>query len=54
MQHDGDGDSNRTNLIVNYLPQTMTDKDLYTMFVSHGPLDNVRIMKDFKVILLRV
>lgn len=46
---DGDGDANRTNLIVNYLPQYMTDKDLYTLFVSQGPIDNVRIMKDYKV-----
>lgn len=47
--HDGEGDINRTNLIVNYLPQYTTEKDLYTLFVGQGPIDNVRIMKDFKV-----
>lgn len=46
---DAESDINRTNLIVNYLPQYMTDKDLYTLFVSQGPIDNVRIMKDYKV-----
>lgn len=45
---DGDIDPNRTNLIVNYLPQYMNDKDLYSLFVTQGPLDNVRIMKDYK------
>lgn len=45
---DGDGDGSRTNLIVNYLPQNMTDKELYTLFIAHGPVDNVRIMKDYK------
>ncbi|XP_075983530.1 sex-lethal homolog isoform X1 [Anticarsia gemmatalis] len=42
------GDSCKTNLIVNYLPQTMTEKDLYAMFMSIGPIESCRVMKDFK------
>ncbi|XP_072934204.1 sex-lethal homolog [Epargyreus clarus] len=42
------GDSSRTNLIVNYLPQTMTEKDLYAMFMTVGPIESCRVMKDFK------
>ncbi|XP_041971780.1 sex-lethal homolog isoform X2 [Aricia agestis] len=42
------GDGARTNLIVNYLPQTMTEKDLYAMFMSIGPIESCRVMKDFK------
>lgn len=42
------GDNSRTNLIVNYLPQSMTEKDLYAMFVSVGPIESCRVMKDYK------
>jgi protein sex-lethal len=43
------GDGCKTNLIVNYLPQSMTEKDLYAMFMSIGPIESCRVMKDFKV-----
>lgn len=43
------GDSCKTNLIVNYLPQSMTEKDLYGMFMNIGPIESCRVMKDFKV-----
>ncbi|CAH2986445.1 unnamed protein product [Chilo suppressalis] len=42
------GDGSRTNLIVNYLPQSMTEKDLYAMFMTIGPIESCRVMKDFK------
>ncbi|CAH2052763.1 unnamed protein product, partial [Iphiclides podalirius] len=42
------GDTCKTNLIVNYLPQTMTEKDLYAMFMTIGPIESCRVMKDFK------
>ncbi|XP_060806667.1 sex-lethal homolog isoform X1 [Amyelois transitella] len=42
------GDTAKTNLIVNYLPQTMTEKDLYAMFMTIGPIESCRVMKDFK------
>lgn len=36
------------NLIVNYLPQHMTERELYSMFVTVGPVENCRVMKDIK------
>ena len=39
----------RTNLIINYLPQSMTEKELYSMFVTIGPVESCRVMKDYKV-----
>lgn len=48
MCHD---DHARTNLIINYLPQTMTEKELYSMFVTIGPVESCRVMKDYKVIV---
>ncbi|KAG7212088.1 hypothetical protein KM043_012440 [Ampulex compressa] len=38
----------RTNLIINYLPQSMTEKDLYSLFVTIGPVESCRVMKDYK------
>lgn len=38
-----------TNLIVNYLPQDMTDRELYSLFRNCGPIESCRIMRDFKV-----
>ncbi|XP_054279461.1 protein sex-lethal-like isoform X2 [Macrosteles quadrilineatus] len=37
-----------SNLIVNYLPQTFTDRELYSMFSTIGPVESCRVMKDFK------
>lgn len=48
----GGGDTqavNGTNLIVNYLPQDMTDRELYALFRTCGPINTCRIMKDYKV-----
>lgn len=42
-----DGET-RTNLIINYLPQTLTDQEFYKIFVVVGPIKNCRIMKDLK------
>lgn len=42
-----DGDT-RTNLIINYLPQTLSDQEFYKIFVVVGPIKNCRIMKDLK------
>ena len=38
------------NLIINYLPQTFTDKNLFDLFVPFGPLHSVKIMREPKVI----
>ncbi|XP_070158166.1 sex-lethal homolog isoform X3 [Polyergus mexicanus] len=38
----------RTNLIINYLPQNMNEKELYSLFVTIGPVESCRVMKDYK------
>uniref|UniRef100_T1H4M8 RRM domain-containing protein n=1 Tax=Megaselia scalaris TaxID=36166 RepID=T1H4M8_MEGSC len=37
-----------TNLIVNYLPQDMQDRELYSLFRTIGPINTCRIMRDYK------
>lgn len=49
QQQSKGGDEPRTNLIINYLPQSMTEKDLYSLFVTIGPVESCRVMKDYKV-----
>ncbi|XP_058821131.1 protein sex-lethal-like isoform X4 [Topomyia yanbarensis] len=46
----GPGGSNYsgTNLIVNYLPQDMIERELYSMFSTMGPIESCRIMRDLK------
>lgn len=46
------GGETRTNLIINYLPQALTDQEFYKIFVVIGPIKNCRIMKDLKVIIV--
>ena len=41
-----DSGSNRTNLIVNYLPQTLTDDEFRSMFLSLGPVKSSKIVRD--------
>ena len=36
-------------LIVNYLPQNLTEKALYNLFAPLGPLESVKLMRDRKV-----
>lgn len=45
-------DEPRTNLIINYLPQNMNEKELYSLFVTIGPVESCRVMKDYKVLRL--
>lgn len=42
------GSNHGTNLIVNYLPQDMTDREFYSLFRNCGPIESCRIMRDFK------
>ena len=42
-------DSSRTNLIINYLPQNLTESELFKMFVTIGTVTNCKIMRDFRV-----
>ncbi|CAK9820049.1 Protein sex-lethal [Anthophora plagiata] len=48
QQHIKGNEEPRTNLIINYLPQSMTEKDLYSLFVTIGSVESCRVMKDYK------
>ncbi|XP_043072160.1 sex-lethal homolog [Drosophila grimshawi] len=37
-----------TNLIINYLPQNMTDRELFNLFSSCGSINTCKIMRDYK------
>ncbi|BFZ05880.1 hypothetical protein BsWGS_08919 [Bradybaena similaris] len=39
-------DSSSTNLIINYLPQTLTDEEFRSMFLSVGPVKSSKIVRD--------
>ena len=39
-------DISRTNLIINYLPQTLTDTEFNQLFATLGPLQSARILRD--------
>ena len=45
----GRDDDSRTNLIINYLPQNLTESELFKMFVTIGTVTNCKIMRDFRV-----
>jgi hypothetical protein len=38
-----------TNLIINYLPQDMNERELSSLFSAIGPVETCRVMRDFKV-----
>jgi len=38
--------NNKTNLIVNYLPQNMTQDEIKSLFSSIGPVDSCKLIKD--------
>lgn len=58
-QQNGDASSNsqgqnseaRTNLIVNYLPQTMTEEEIRSLFSSVGEVESVKLVRDKSVII---
>jgi len=37
----------KTNLIINYIPPTLTENELVSIFSEAGPVESVRIMKNF-------
>lgn len=45
-----DGSESRTNLIVNYLPQTMTEEEIRSLFSSVGEVESVKLVRDKTVI----
>jgi hypothetical protein len=47
-------DNSRTNLIINYLPQNLTESELFKMFVTIGTVTNCKIMRDFRVNLFQI
>ena len=38
-----------TNLIINYMPQDMNERELSSLFSAIGPVETCRVMRDFKV-----
>uniref|UniRef100_U5ER87 Putative rna-binding protein elav/hu rrm superfamily n=1 Tax=Corethrella appendiculata TaxID=1370023 RepID=U5ER87_9DIPT len=40
----------RTNLIVNYLPQTMTEEEIRSLFSSVGEVESVKLVRDKSVV----
>ncbi|RUS87084.1 hypothetical protein EGW08_005160 [Elysia chlorotica] len=47
-QNDGNffGDDSSTNLIINYLPQNLTDEEFRSLFLSVGPIVSSKIVRD--------
>ena len=39
-------DESKTNLIINYLPQSMTQEDLRNLFISIGELESCKLIRD--------
>lgn len=53
MNQNGSGDchenvNDKTKLIVNYIPQFTTEEDLAVVFTQVGPVENIRIMRNFR------
>ena len=42
----GDDDGSKTNLIVNYLPQTMTQEEIRSLFSSIGEVESCKLIRD--------
>ena len=41
-----DDDGSKTNLIVNYLPQTMTQEEIRSLFSSIGEVESCKLIRD--------
>ena len=39
-------EDNKTNLIVNYLPQTMTQEEIRSLFSSIGEVESCKLIRD--------
>ncbi|XP_055388795.1 ELAV-like protein 2 isoform X2 [Condylostylus longicornis] len=48
---DGNQDDSKTNLIVNYLPQTMTQEEMRSLFSSIGELESCKLVRDKVTVL---
>lgn len=47
----GNNDESKTNLIVNYLPQTMTQEEIRSLFSSIGELESCKLIRWVKLLL---
>ncbi|ESP04827.1 hypothetical protein LOTGIDRAFT_229923 [Lottia gigantea] len=46
MDDGGHMDRSTTNLIINYLPQTLSDEEFISMFTSIGPIKSSKVIRD--------
>ncbi|MGH0117307.1 UNVERIFIED_CONTAM: hypothetical protein FKN15_013830 [Acipenser sinensis] len=46
MQSGGLADDSKTNLIVNYLPQNMTQEEFRSLFGSIGEIESCKLVRD--------
>lgn len=46
MQTGGPNDDSKTNLIVNYLPQNMTQEEFRSLFGSIGEIESCKLVRD--------
>lgn len=44
--HGSEGGDSKTNLIVNYLPQTMTQEEIRSLFSSIGDVESCKLIRD--------
>lgn len=45
-QQNGGCEDSKTNLIVNYLPQTMTQEEIRSLFSSIGEVESCKLIRD--------
>lgn len=45
-QNGSSNEESKTNLIVNYLPQTMTQEEIRSLFSSIGELESCKLIRD--------
>ncbi|KAL1471738.1 hypothetical protein MTO96_039772 [Rhipicephalus appendiculatus] len=46
QQQQGSAEDSKTNLIVNYLPQTMTQEEIRSLFSSIGEVESCKLIRD--------
>lgn len=46
IESQGDENCSKTNLIVNYLPQTMTQEEIRALFSSIGEVESCKLIRD--------
>uniref|UniRef100_A0A183D5H5 RRM domain-containing protein n=1 Tax=Gongylonema pulchrum TaxID=637853 RepID=A0A183D5H5_9BILA len=46
LENDGEAKSALTNLIINYLPQNMTQEEVRSLFSTLGEIDSCKLVRD--------